>query len=441
MSRAATAICGDTHTVSPPIEPRDPSGALTAAGKPPSSIIQRVAVVVEYPVVFTRGVFDLANPVLAETLARREPNRRHRFVAVIDSGVAAQWPTLSADIAAYARRYELELAAPPWVIPGGEDAKRDEVLADLHRALAGLRIDRHSYVVAIGGGAMLDVVGYAAATLHRGVRLVRMPTTVLAQNDAGVGVKNGINAFGAKNFLGTFAAPFAVIDDSNFLATLEPRDRIAGMAEAVKVALIRDAAFFRWLVDHAAELAAFAGRDLRATGSAAEGRRGSIETEAVEYMIRRCAELHLAHIADGGDPFEQGNARPLDFGHWSAHKLELMSEHALRHGEAVAIGIALDSAYSAEAGLLAAADYDAIVGLLTALGLPTAHALLRDPALLEGLAEFREHLGGELCIPLLAGIGDVVEANDIADATLQRAIDRIAPAVAEINAPVSAASI
>ncbi len=403
MTRAATAICGDTRPMT-------------------VSIIQRVAVMVEYPVVFTRGAFDLANPVLAETLARREPDRRHRFVAVIDSGVAARWPTLAADIAAYARRYELELAAPPWVIPGGEDAKRDDVLAQLHRALAGLRIDRHSYVIAIGGGAMLDVVGYAAATLHRGVRLVRMPTTVLAQNDAGVGVKNGINAFGAKNFLGTFAAPFAVIDDSDFLATLEPRDRIAGMAEAVKVALIRDAAFFRWLVDHAAELAVF-------------------DTEAVEYMIRRCAELHLAHIAGGGDPFEQGNARPLDFGHWSAHKLELMSHHALRHGEAVAIGIALDSAYSAEAGLLAPADFDAIVGLLVALGLPTAHALLRDPALLEGLAEFREHLGGELCIPLLAGIGQVVEANDLAEATLRRAIERITQAVAEINAPVSAASV
>ena len=106
MTRAATAICGDTRPVT-------------------RSIIQRVAVVVEYPVVFTRGAFDLSNPVLAETLARREPNRRHRFVAVIDSGVAAQWPTLAADIAAYARRYQLELAAPPWVIPGGEDAKRD----------------------------------------------------------------------------------------------------------------------------------------------------------------------------------------------------------------------------------------------------------------------------------------------------------------------------
>jgi 3-dehydroquinate synthase len=369
----------------------------------------------EYPVVFTRGAFDLDNPVLADTLARREPNRRHRFVAVIDSGVAAHWPTLASDIAAYARHYRLELAAPPWVIPGGEAGKRDEILAELHRALAALRIDRHSYVVAIGGGAMLDVVGYAAATLHRGVRLVRMPTTVLAQNDAGVGVKNGINAFGAKNFLGTFAAPFAVIDDSRFLATLEHRDRIAGMAEAIKVALIRDAAFFRWMVDHAAELAAF-------------------ELDAVEYMIRRCAELHLAHIANGGDPFEQGNARPLDFGHWAAHKLELLSHYELRHGEAVAIGIALDSAYSVEAGLLDACDHEAIVGLLAALGLPTTHELLSDPALLEGLAEFREHLGGELCIPLLGGIGEVVEATEMSDALMQRAIE----AVAKVNAPAAA---
>ena len=109
------------------------------------------------------------------------------------------------------------------------------------------RIDRHSYVLIVGGGGVLDAVGYAAATAHRGLRTVRMPTTVLGQNDSGVGVKNGINAFGAKNFLGAFAAPFAVIDDVGFLATLGPRDRAAGMAEAVKVALVRDPDFFAWL--------------------------------------------------------------------------------------------------------------------------------------------------------------------------------------------------
>jgi 3-dehydroquinate synthase len=187
--------------------------------------------------------------------------------------------------------------------------------------LAAEQIDRHSFVIVVGGGAVLDVAGYAAAVVHRGVRLVRIPTTVLAQNDAGVGVKNGINAFGAKNFLGVFAPPFAVIDDSRFLSTLDPRDQVAGMAEAVKVAAIRDPVFFEWLVDHSDALASF-------------------ELVHVERMIRRCAELHLAHIAGGGDPFETGNARPLDFGHWSAHKLEILTAHELRHGEAVAIGMA-----------------------------------------------------------------------------------------------------
>jgi 3-dehydroquinate synthase len=374
-------------------------------------IMQRIAVVLEYPVAFTRGAFEPDNAIFADTLARRERDRKHRFVVVVDSNVAAAWPTLGADIAAYAHhhRARIDLAAEPISIPGGEACKHESVLADLHRRLAELRVDRHSYIVAIGGGAVLDVVGYAAATLHRGVRLVRMPTTVLAQNDAGVGVKNGINAFGSKNFLGTFAAPFAVINDSRFLATLEPRDRVAGMAEAVKVALVRDPAFFAWLVAHADALAAF-------------------ETDAVEYMIRRCAELHLEHISQGGDPFELGNSRPLDFGHWAAHKLEVVTDHALRHGEAVAIGIALDSGYSVEAGLLAERDRAAIVELLVKLGLPVWHDRVRDPVLVDGLADFREHLGGELCITLLEGIGRPFEAHEVREQLLRRAIDQLDPA-------------
>jgi 3-dehydroquinate synthase len=243
--------------------------------------------------------------------------------------------------------------------------------------------------------------------LHRGVRLVRMPTTVLAQNDAGIGVKNGINAFRAKNMLGTFSPPFAVINDSRFLATLEARDRAAGMAEAVKVALVRDSGFFHWLALHRGALAAF-------------------EQGPVEALIRRCAELHLAHIATGGDPFEQGNARPLDFGHWAAHKLEILTDHALRHGEAVAIGMALDARYSVEAGLLAEPDETAIVELLEALRLPVWHDALRAPELLDGLAEFREHLGGELCITLLAAIGRGVDARDVRTELMQRAITALA---------------
>lgn len=232
------------------------------------------------------------------------------------------------------------------------------------------------------------------------MRLVRLPTTVLAQNDAGIGVKNGINAFGAKNVLGTFAAPFAVINDGAFLSTLD--DRVAGMAEAVKVALIRDAAFFRWLVDHADELADF-------------------ERDAVERSIRRCAELHLELIAGGGDPFELGSSRPLDFGHWAAHKLELLTRHALRHGEAVAIGMALDSRYSVEAGLLDESVHAEIMVLLARLRLPVWHDALLDPAVLDGLREFREHLGGELCVTLLQGGGRGIEIRDVDPAIVRKA--------------------
>jgi 3-dehydroquinate synthase len=372
-------------------------------------VVQRVQITLEYPVVFTRDGFDAANPVLADVVSRREPERRHRVVAIADRNVVAARPALADELAAYAARHaaRIELVAPIEIIPGGESAKTTTVVEGLWRKLAALRIDRHSYVIAIGGGAVLDVVGYAAATLHRGVRLIRMPTTVLAQNDAGIGVKNGVNAFRVKNMLGTFAPPFAVINDSRFLATLDARDRAAGMAEAVKVALVRDAGFFHWLVERRAQLAAF-------------------EPAAVETLIRRCAELHLAHIATGGDPFEQGNARPLDFGHWAAHKLEILTDHALRHGEAVAIGMALDARYSVEAGMLGEPDYAAIIDLLGALRLPVWHDALRSHELLDGLAEFREHLGGELCITLLAAIGRGVDARDVRPALVARALAALA---------------
>jgi 3-dehydroquinate synthase len=369
------------------------------------TIVQRVQVTLEYPVVFTRDAFAADNRALVDAIARREPERRHRVIGFVDRNVAAAHPGLAEALADYAAAHaaRIELVAPLELVPDGESAKTAAVVDAVWRRLAELRIDRHACVLAVGGGAVLDVVGYAAATLHRGVRVVRMPTTVLAQNDAGIGVKNGFNAFRAKNMIGTFTAPFAVINDSRFLATLAPRDRAAGMAEAVKIALIRDAAFFDWLVEQRAALAGF-------------------EPAAVEHLIRRCAELHLAHIATCGDPFEQGSARPLDFGHWAAHKLELLTDHALRHGEAVAIGMALDARYSVEAGLLGNAEHRAIVELLVALGLPVWHDALRSPALLDGLAEFREHLGGELCITLLAGIGRGIDARDIRPELVERAI-------------------
>jgi 3-dehydroquinate synthase len=373
--------------------------------------LQRFTVPYEYPVVFTRDLFAPANRTLVETLARQELNRRHKVMVFIDDGLGSGHDLLSR-ISAYAAAHSgtMDLVATPDFIPGGERCKNDPALVErLQRRLVELGLDRHAFVIAIGGGAALDLVGYAAATVHRGIRHIRVPTTVLSQNDSGVGVKNGVNAFGQKNMLGVFAPPFAVLNDSAFLDGLDERDKRGGMAEAVKVALIRDAAFFRWLEHNAADLRAF-------------------RPTAVEYLIRRCAELHMAQIARGGDPFERGSARPLDFGHWSAHKLELMTAHALRHGEAVAIGIALDARYSVLSRHLPDGEDRRVCSLLRALGLPLFHPALKamDSSgryeLLRGLGEFREHLGGELTITLLAGLGRGVEVHAMDERLIQNAV-------------------
>ena len=365
-----------------------------------------------YPVIFTRSVFDPANPVLAQTLCAREPEKQHRVLVLFDDGVVAQAPELPDQWLAYASYYgdSLLSAGTPIIVPGGESIKGDaDLLARLSQYIELNNIDRHSYILAIGGGAMLDAVGLAAATAHRGVRLVRLPTTVLAQNDAGIGVKNGINLFGQKNWYGTFAPPFAVINDSDFLKTLGPVEQRAGMAEAIKVALIRDAEFFGWIESNSQALARF-------------------DTETVRYLIERCAQLHLHQITQGGDPFEQGTARPLDFGHWAAHRLEKMTRHRIGHGDAVAIGIALDSRYACLTDKLNKSELQRILQVLDALGFPAFDDALnnRDSngrrSVLGGLDDFQRHLGGELTVTLPESIGVGVEVHHMEISLLDAAL-------------------
>lgn len=380
------------------------------------SYLQRFTVAYEYPVVFTEGLFRPDNPVLAETIGRLEPHRRHRCLVFLDGGLSAVRPSLAREIEAYARAHgeRMELVAPPLTVPGGERIKNDLFHVEWMMGLVyDHRLDRHAFILAVGGGAMLDAVGLVAATSHRGIRLIRIPTTVLAQNDSGVGVKNAVNLRGSKNFVGTFAPPFAVLNDLDFVDLLPERDKIAGMAEAVKVALIRDHDFFLWLERNALALAAF-------------------ERPAMAHLIRRCAELHMRQIARGGDPFETGSARPLDFGHWAAHKLESLTRHHLRHGEAVAIGIALDTRYSVLAGLLEPGADERVAALLELLGFrlwnPALEARTAEGtlAVLQGLQDFREHLGGELTVTLLQGIGRGVEVHAMDEALIERAIGWLA---------------
>ncbi|MYL82005.1 3-dehydroquinate synthase [Desulfovibrio aerotolerans] len=360
------------------------------------AIPQHIALAYDFPVIFTRRVFDPGNPVLADVLARAGEGP-HKVGVVLDAGLAAADPTLPARVAAYAAAHSrlLTLVEAPLVVPGGEMAKADFAVVEAVWELTfRAKLCRQSFVLAIGGGAVLDAAGFGAATAHRGVRLLRLPSTVLAQNDAGVGVKNGINYFGRKNYLGTFAPPYAVINDHALLATLPAREIRAGLAEAVKVALVRDALFFTRLQELAPRL-------------------GVLDDEALLETDIRCAEAHLQHIAGGGDPFELGSARPLDFGHWAAHALEEATGGALRHGEAVAVGVALDTLYSSRLGLLAPAEAEAVLTLLTDLGLAVWHPALAALDMAGAIEAFREHLGGRLHLCLLAGIGRRLEVHEV----------------------------
>jgi 3-dehydroquinate synthase len=365
-----------------------------------------------FPVYFTSGAWHPENRAVRDAVCRLESDRRHRVLVVIDEQVALAQPTLVGQIQQYFAAHDsaLQLVREPLLVAGGEAVKNDLIhtLALLQRVNED-RIDRQSFIAAIGGGAVLDMVSFAAAIAHRGVRILRFPTTVLAQGDSGIAVKNSINLFGKKNFIGTFVPPFAVINDAEALASLSLRDKIAGVSEAVKVALLKDATFYRFLEANAARVS---------TG----------HLDILAKVVRKAAELHLQHICGNGDPFELGSARPLDFGHWAAHKLESMTNFRLRHGEAVAIGMALDLAYSEISGFLDRATLERILRLLEAIGFR-----LWDDAMLErdgegrqrlvvGLSEFREHLGGELHITLLRGIGDSFEVTEMDEANVAAAV-------------------
>ncbi|SHF63487.1 3-dehydroquinate synthase [Fodinibius roseus] len=368
-------------------------------------IEQEVPVSFNYNVYFTRGLFERDNSLFSDIIAKASPEVARKVLFIIDSGVTEHHPGLPEQIKGYAEAYEDHFRMVPelQVIPGGEEAKNDpDIVGQLHEAVNRANLDRHSYIAAVGGGAVLDTAGYAAGTAHRGIRLVRIPTTVLAQNDAGIGVKNGVNAFGKKNFLGTFAPPFAVLNDASFLQTLDHRDWRSGISEAVKVALLKDAAFFEFLEEQATAL-------------------NNRDEEVMDHLIYRCAELHMQHIATSGDPFEMGSSRPLDFGHWSAHKLEQLTDYNLRHGEAVAIGLALDCIYSTLAGMLSEEECRRILRMLKAAGFrlftPELSNRTDEPenpaSIFYGLEEFREHLGGELTIMLLEGIGKGREVHEV----------------------------
>lgn len=383
------------------------------------AVHQKVTVPFAYPVWFTRALFAPENPTLCAALQQDPQSQPHRALAVVDAGLVAACPALPSQIMAYGQAHAdiVNWVAPPQMWPGGEAAKNEpDRIWQLVNLILEKRLCRHSFVVIVGGGAVLDAVGFAAALVHRGVRVIRVPSTTLAQNDAGVGVKNGINGPNGKNAVGTFQPPFAVLNDFDLLHYLPPIQWVGGIAEAFKVALIKSVPFFHACCANAARY-----RDRDAA--------------ALEECIIQCADFHLAHIRSHGDPFEMGRARPLDFGHWSAHKLEAMSGYRITHGEAVATGLLLDAIYASRQGWLAARHVTALRQALQTIGFPLVYPELQQRApdgglaILGGLDDFQEHLGGELCVTFPRGLGRKQEIHHIDRGLMQQAVDALVDSI------------
>ncbi|WP_437201925.1 3-dehydroquinate synthase [Planctomicrobium sp. SH664] len=359
---------------------------------------------------FTEEIFGRDQQVLAD-LIQPSGDQLPKVQFWLDEFLAEAQPQLPARIRAFAanHRDRFNMRGNVQICPGGEAVKNDiHIVERMLKCIHAVDLDRRSYVIVVGGGAVLDCVGFAAAIAHRGIRLIRIPSTTLAQADSGVGVKNSVNLFSKKNWIGTFASPWGVINDESMLSTLSDRDFRCGFSEAVKVSLLRSPEEFARIESLATRISA---RDMT----------------AARPVIRKSAELHLAHITRGGDPFEALEARPLDYGHWSAHKLEPMTQFELRHGEAVGIGVAIDTVYSSLVHGFPEQDARRVLNCLSQLGLQLDHPALRDTrSLFAGLEEFRQHLGGRLTLTMLRNIGDPLDVHEIDEARMRVAIETVA---------------
>lgn len=369
-----------------------------------------------YNVFFTENLFDINNFTFLNLFKNSEISN---IIMIFDEKFLKYHIYLSDKILNYFEFYSdfIKLKIFPVIFSGGEKSKNS--LTDIqliYKLVNEYKLCRQSYIVVLGGGSLIDAVGYAASSAHRGIRLIRIPTTVLSQNDSGVGVKSGINYFGKKNFLGNFNPPYSVLNDSDFLITLPDNLWKSGISECIKVALIKDINFF-WFIRENYKFIIF---------------RNIYIMNAIVY---RCAKLHVRHIGNFGDPFEFGSARPLDFGHWAAHKLESLTKSLLLHGDAVAIGIAIDCVYSYLSGFLSRIELEYIIDLLDYLGFNLyiremqfgINCLNNDNenynSILSGLEEFKEHLGGNLTLMFLKKIGVGFNVNFVNIVLLKKSIN------------------
>ena len=271
------------------------------------------------------------------------------------------------------------------VLEDGERYKDWTTLNRIYDALLERRCDRRTTLIALGGGVIGDLAGFAAATYMRGIPFVQVPTTLLAQVDSSIGGKTGINHPLGKNMIGAFYQPRLVLADTAVLASLPARELSAGLAEVIKHGLIRDAGFVAWLEQNVERLRA-------------------CDAQALAHAVRRCCEIKAEVVAE--DERETGVRALLNFGHTFGHAIESgLGYGAWLHGEAVAAGMVMAADLSCRLGYLAQADVDRIVALLRRAGLPVAQPGLAPERLLELMMVDKKTEAGKLRFVLLDRIG------------------------------------
>jgi 3-dehydroquinate synthase len=342
-----------------------------------------------YPIVIGEGLIASAGRRIAAALPGA------RCAVVSDRNVAALY---LAPLKACLEQHGLFLGEA--IVSPGEASKSFPVLAPLCQSLLELGVERGDCVIALGGGVVGDLAGFAASILRRGVRVVQMPTSLLAQVDSSIGGKTGIDTPQGKNLIGTFHQPSLVLADISVLSTLSPREFRAGYAEVVKYGLIGDAAFFAWLEANWAEVFS--------AGSRARRR-------AVETSVRA-----KAAIVEADEREESGTRALLNLGHTFGHALEAFAGYSdrLLHGEAIAIGMRLAFTFSTELGLCPQSDTARVARHLAAVGLPVKIGAIpgskpTPDEILRLMAQDKKVKGGRLALVLVRGIGAAYVERDV----------------------------
>ena len=361
---------------------------------------------ISYDVVVSHGILNIENPVLAMAGTVSAASRGSRRLVIIDSNVDKLFGT---KIRQYFQHHDVEVKYH--VIEACEVVKNWDSVSSVVSAMAAADIDRRSEpIIGIGGGVLLDIVGFAASIYRRSTPYIRIPTTLIGLIDAGIGIKTGVNFDQGKNKIGTYAAPVVSYIDRSFLGTLERRHVANGLAEILKMALIRSSKLTDLLATHGRAMLddSFSGTDPSLAS-------------AMDAVISMSIQLMLEELQP--NLWETNLERCVDFGHTFSPTIEMEALPEILHGEAVNIDMIISSVISFNRHLMDHHDLSKILTVMRSLELPTWNSILENPKLLSlALADTQRHRGGQQRIPLPVGVGNHVFVNDVTEKEIATAI-------------------